>query len=170
MTRRELESALLTLETTPVLLERLIGGISAAARAGAASPHFEPTLEAIAVREDRLWGRWIELLMSERSPLLPDLDPREPRAAAPGRPLESFDLFREARGKNLLLLRKAPGHLWDRAGVLETGGLFHLRDLPAAMADGDRKDLDEILGGRPLSAASPHRVSLPDPGELAHRR
>lgn len=163
MTRRELESALLTLETTPVLLERLIVGGASGSRPSAARPRIEPLLEAIATREDRLWGRWIDLLISGASPLLPELDAGAPPGAPPWPVLESFRRFRQAREKNLQLLRQTPGPIWDRAGILEKGGVLHLRELPSAMAEGDRRDLDAILCTRALPAA-------PDPSSPAKPR
>jgi hypothetical protein len=170
MKRRELEKALLTLETTPALLEQLLSGIACGASSRAARRQMARHLEGLAFREREFWGRWIELLLSESTPLLPEPDTSIPSAGedAP----EAFARFRENRERNLRLLRQAPSASWNCAGILERGGILYLRELPAAMAEGDRRDLEELLRVivRPAPSAADGRARpAPLCLEMAHR-
>lgn len=179
MKRRELEQALLTLETTPVLLERLTEAPPGAGRPDLRSPRILRVFRDMALREEALWGRWIRHLLADPTPLLPEL---EWHAAEDAPELELTDAaarFHEARDRNLRLLREAPGAAWNRAGILEKGGILYLREIPAAMAEGDRRELAMIARGG--TAAGPTALPRPPadlldatvvplPEELASRR
>jgi len=144
--RRELEEALLTLETTPLLLQKL----AASRTAGNLRP-LVLELSRMAGRESELWGRFIEQVVRPgATPALPFEDP------AGADLFVAVNRFAAARRRNLRRLRRVPGAAWSQTARLQDGRTLSVSELPAAMAEADRKSLAEISR---LAAPAPRRDS-----------
>jgi hypothetical protein len=152
--RRELEEALLTLETTPLLLQKL-----AASRTSDDARPLALELSRMAGRESELWGRFIEQIVRPgTTPIVPLEDAGADLAAAVNR-------FAAARRRNLRRLRRVPGAAWSQTARLEDGRTLSVSELPAAMADADRKSLAEItrLGTLPRRRDSRDQIPFTEP-------
>ncbi len=153
MKRRELEKALLVLETTPLLLKRAEGLSTArAARSRGDGVSARDRIWALALLEQDLWNRSIRLLLSEDSPRLfevcePEIFLRAARM--PGDHREALRAFGVFRGQNVRLLRQVTGREWERRGSFETGRPLFLRDVPASMVKTDERHQSRILQAVP---------------------
>lgn len=161
MKRRELEKALLVLETTPLLLKR-IEEISPAqaCRARAEDVSVRDRIWALAVLEKGLWNRSIRLLLSEDSPRLSEV--REPEiflraARMDGDHREALRVFGVFRGQNVRLLRQVTGREWDRPGFFELNRPMFLRDVPASMVKTDERHQSKLL--QAVAGPEPRRES-----------
>ena len=176
MNRRELETLLLTLESTPVLLERAAAGFcqsTAQRRPAAGGFSLLENVWHLADLEREGFGVRIRRILSEDEPTLSNFDGDR---IARERNYQSRDLstgltaFRDARRRNCEVLRSIAGHQWKRRAFQEELGPLTLADVPRMMADHDRSHtadiaalLEEISQGKPASAVGHqemHRVSL----------
>ena len=163
MKRRELEKALLVLETTPLLLKRIEGLSTADAnRVRADGVSIRDRMWALALLEKDLWNRNLRLLLSEDEPRLAEA--REPdvlaRAArTDGDHREALRAFGVFRGQNVRLLRQVGGRQWDRAGFCGPDRPIFLRDVPGAMARSDERHQAKLLQAVP--APGSRRESRP---------
>lgn len=170
MNRRELETLLLTLESTPALLGRAAAGLSPAearrrpARGGFS---FVENVWHLADLEREGYGVRIGRILAEESPALLNFDgdriARE-RVYQEREAERGIVVFTRAREQNLEALRKLSGSDWKRAGAQEGVGRVTLADIPRMMADHDRSHdadlaelLSEIRGAQP--ASRPHPTS-----------
>jgi len=159
MNRREFETLLLTLESTPVLMERAATGLSdtcARTRPAGGGFSFVENLWHLADLEREGFGVRIRRILSEPTPELANFDgdrvARERNYQARGVEAGLF-AFAEARRANLEVLRSVTGLQWLRSGTQERVGAVTLADLPRHMAEHDRSHtsdvaalLDEIAG------------------------
>ena len=168
MNRRELETLLLTLESTPVLLERAAAGISpmsAVRRPAAGGFSFVENVWHLADLEREGFGTRIRRVLSEEEPTLSNFDGNR---IARERNYASRDLarglasFREARRRNVEILRGISANDWRRRAVQEELGGLTLADIPRLMADHDRSHtaevsalLEEIANGNASTPAGP---------------
>jgi len=168
MNRRELETLLLTLESTPALLSRIAEGLSSteagiAPKAGGFS--FVETVWHLADLEREGYGVRIRRLLTEEEPTLSNFDgDRVARERAyPKRDLrEGLAAFLAARRANVERLRAASPADWNRLGVQESVGRVALSDIPRMMTEHDRAHtseiadlLSELSGGAPLPLPRP---------------
>jgi len=153
MKRRELEKALLVLETTPLLLKPIEElSIAQAARGRGEGVASRDRIWALAILERDLWNRSIRLLLSEDSPRLaevcePEIFLRAARMSGDHR--EAFRAFGVFRAENVRLLRQVSGREWDRRGIFETGRSLFLRDVPASMVKTDERHQSRLLQAVP---------------------
>lgn len=159
MKRRELENALLVLETTPFVYEKVVLGGDAALRRRIA----DLLWEAVAI-EEHVWSARVRLIRGERGSVLPRLDRGIARRIAAGKSgardaVAAFLRLRRANARVLRSLRSADAKL---AGPIEGGGWFSLRDLPDAMAREDQNFLKELARriSTPAGTASEERAPL----------
>jgi hypothetical protein len=167
MTRRDFETLLLTLESTPALLARAAASFSAGqerirpARGGFS---FVENVWHLADLEREGYGARIDRILAEENPALLNFDGER---TARERAYQDRDVerglaqFARARARNLERLRSVSGAAWERAGSQEGVGRVTLADLPRMMAEHDRSHGDEIadlialVQGAPFSS-KPH--------------
>ena len=165
MNRRELESLLLTLESTPALLAR------AAEEIGQSRVRQEPAgggfsliehVWHLADLEREGYGARIRRILCEEEPSLSDF---EGERIARERVYKNRDLaeglaaFAAARGRNVRKLRSIQNSDWKRRGLQDGIGSAALEDIPRMMASHDRAhtaEIAELLAhlkeGRPFRA------------------
>lgn len=170
MNRRELETLLLTLESTPALLARAAAGLSPAemrrrpARGGFS---FGENVWHLADLEREGYGVRIRRILAEENPALLNFDgDRIARERVyQERDVEcGIEAFTRAREQNVDALRRLSGSDWKRSGAQEGVGRVTLDDIPRMMTDHDRSHeadiadlLGEIRGEKP--SACPHPTS-----------
>ena len=170
MNRRELETLLLTLESTPALLARAAAGISAVevrCRPARGGFSFVENVWHLADLEREGYGVRIRRILAEEGPALLNFDGDR---IARERVYQERDVergiaaFTRARQQNLEALRRLSASDWKRFGAQEGVGRVTLDDLPRMMTDHDRSHeadiaalFAEIRGGKP--AACPHPTS-----------
>jgi hypothetical protein len=150
MTRRDLETLLLTLESTPALLRRAAASFAPGqvrmrpARGGFS---FVENVWHLADLEREGYGARIARILGEENPALENFDgERMARERAyQEKDLErGLALFTRARAANLAVLRRIAGADWERSGSQEGVGRVRLADLPRMMAEHDRSHGDEV--------------------------
>src|SRR3984893_6461987 len=150
MNRRELETLLLTLESTPVLMARAAAGLSpAAARRRPASGGFSFVQKVwhLADLEREAFAVRIRRILSEDEPTLSNFDGEriarerayEVKEVAPG-----LEAFAHARRRNVETLRAVAPSDWRRGAVQDEVGLVRLEDVPRRMAEHDRAHTAEV--------------------------
>ena len=150
MTRRDLETLLLTLESTPALLARAAASFSKGqvrTRPCQGGFSFVENVWHLADLEREAYGRRIARLLSETDPALENFDGERiaRERAYQERDLErGLALFSRARAANLAALRRVSGEQWERSGSQEGVGRVTLADIPRMMAEHDRSHGDEI--------------------------
>ncbi|HET7453099.1 MAG TPA: hypothetical protein VFL12_10180 [Thermoanaerobaculia bacterium] len=151
MKRRELENALLVLETTPFVYEKVVLGGDGALRRRIA----DLLWEAVAV-EEHVWTARVRLIRGERTAILPRLDRAIARRIAAGKTdaRDAVAVFLRLRRVNARVLRSIRSADAKMGAPVEGGGWFSLRDLPDAMASEDQNFLRELA----------RRISAPAPG------
>jgi hypothetical protein len=150
MNRRQLETLLVTLESTPVLLERSSSEIPvslATRRPAGGGFSLVENVWHLADLEIEGYGARIRRLLAEEDPVLANFD--GDRIATErnyqGRDLaEGLASFAAARRRNLEMLRTARASDWRRRGTHETLGRVTLEDLPRMMAEHDRGHTDAV--------------------------
>jgi hypothetical protein len=177
MNRREFETLLLTLESTPALLERAAAGMDASCarrRPAGGGFSFLENVWHLADLEREGFGVRIRRILAEETPALENFDgdrvARERNYQL--RDVESgLFAFAQARRANLEALRSVSGLQWLRSGLQENVGAITLADLPRRMAEHDRSHTSDVASlldelSRPDSEDSPvscaprtHRVS-----------
>ncbi len=169
MNRRELETLLLTLESTPALLARAAEGLEPSQMRLSPAPNTFSLVEHVwhlADIEREGYGVRIRRILSEDEPFLSDF-PGDRLARERGyarRDLaDGLASFAEARNRNVEKLRAIHNSDWERRGVQEGIGPITLEDVPRMMAAHDRAHTDEIANlmthlkeGKPFEA---HRSS-----------
>jgi len=153
MNRRELETLLLTLESTPALLARAAADFpddSVRQRGTAGGFSFVEHVWHLADLEREGYGVRIRRLLTEDDPSLSNFDGDR---AAGERVYQKRNLadglvaFAAARARNVVRLREATAADWTRAGEQEGVGRIALSDVPRMMAEHDRgheRDLAEL--------------------------
>ena len=150
MTRRDLETLLLTLESTPALLARAAASFAKGQvriRPCQGGFSFVENVWHLADLEREGYGRRIARILSEENPALENFDGER---MARERTYQERDLerglmhFTKAREANLAVLRRVSGDQWEREGSQEGIGRVTLGDLPRMMAEHDRSHGDEI--------------------------
>ncbi len=150
MTRRDLETLLLTLESTPALLRHAAASFSsrqARVRPCRGGFSFVENVWHLADLEREAYGSRIARILGEENPGLENFDGEK---VARDRNYQEKDLarglaaFERARAANLAALRRVAGNQWDRAGSQEGVGRVTLADIPRMMAEHDRSHGDEI--------------------------
>jgi len=163
MNRRDLETLLLTLESTPALLARAAQECSTREAARRPTVGGFSLLEHVwhlADLEREAYGSRIRRLLTEEEPALSNFDgdrlARE-RSYQSRNLAEGLAAFGRARRRNVERLRAVPAAAWKRAGFQESIGQITLADVPRLMAEHDRAHTDEIREllshlrtGRPL--------------------
>jgi hypothetical protein len=150
MNRRELETLLLTLESTPVLVTR------AAEDLGETRARMEPAGGGFSLIE-HVWhladlelegyGARIRRILCEQEPSLADFEgdriarERQYKKRDLGEGLAAFAL---ARAKNVQKLRSIHNSDWKRRGTQEGFGSIALEDVPRMMAAHDQAHIAEI--------------------------
>jgi len=162
MTRRDLETLLLTLESTPALLRHAAAGFSqgqARMRPARGGFSFVENVWHLADLEREGYGTRIARILGEDNPALENFDGSR-IAAERGyqdKDLErGLALFGRARAANLEVLRRLAGDEWDRSGSQEGVGRVTLADLPRMMAEHDRSHGDEVADLLALVRGAPH--------------
>ncbi|HKB71198.1 MAG TPA: hypothetical protein VKH46_10180 [Thermoanaerobaculia bacterium] len=158
MKRRELENALLILETTPFVYEKVVLGGDGALRRKIAGLLWE----AVAI-EEHVWTARVRLLRGDAPAVLPRLDRGIARRIASGKSgardaVAAFLRLRRENARVLRCLRSADARL---GGPVEAGGWFSLTDLPAAMAQEDQASLRELARCISAPAAAESREPAP---------
>jgi hypothetical protein len=172
MKRREFETILLTLESTPALLTRAAAALSpseARCRPDEKSFSFVENVWHLADLEREGFGLRTRRILSEENPALLNFDgdriARE-RAYQEKDVERGLALFARARAQNLEALRRLRRSDWKRSGSQEGVGRVTLADVSRMMAEHDRShgtDVAEILaivrgqsrsGCRPTSAVA----------------
>jgi len=175
MNRRDLETLLLTLESTPALLARAADAIcpSEASRKPADGGFsFVENVWHLADLEREAYGVRIQRIVSEDEPLLSNFDGDR---IARERRYQDRDVtaglaaFASARRRNLEALRHRAVSDWKRSGVQDGVGTVTLADLPRMMAEHDRSHtadvsrlIEELSGSEsdcPPEDARPRSVS-----------
>jgi hypothetical protein len=150
MNRRQLETLLVTLESTPALLERASSEIPASLatrRPAGGGFSLVENVWHLAELEREGYGERIRRLFAEDDPALANFDGDR---LATERGYQERDLaeglaaFAAARRENLETLRGARSSDWKRRGTHETLGRVALADLPRMMAVHDRSHTDDI--------------------------
>jgi len=93
------------------------------------------------------FGQRIDRLLTEAEPRLPDFDGAAIAAARQYRSLslqKGLVAFREARQRNLSILRTLKAEAWNRGGQQDGVGRVSLCDIPSFMAQHDAAHRDEI--------------------------
>lgn len=154
MKRRELENALLVLETTPFVYEKVVLGGDAALRRRIA----DLLWEAVAI-EEHVWTARVRLIRGERTAVLPRLDRAIARRIASGKAgaREAVAAFLRLRRANARVMRSIRSADAKVGGPVEGGGWFSLRDLPDAMASEDQNFLRELARRISVPAADSSR-------------
>ena len=152
MNRRDLETLLITLESTPALLARAAGEVSAREAARRPAVGAFSLLEHVwhlADLEREAYTSRIRRLLTEEEPALSNFDgdrlARERRYQSRNL-AEGLAAFSAARRRNVERLRAVPASAWKRAGFQESIGQITLADVPRLMAEHDRAHSDEIRG------------------------
>lgn len=150
MTRRDLETLLLTLESTSALLARAAECFSAR-QARVRPPRggfsFVENVWHLADLEREGYGVRIARILAEENPGLENFDGEQ---VARDRNYQDKDVargiaaFTRAREANLQALRRALPAEWDRPGSQQGVGRVTLADMPRMMAEHDRSHGDEI--------------------------
>jgi hypothetical protein len=171
MNRRQLETLLVTLESTPALLQRASSGLSseqALRRPAGGGFSLLENVWHLADLEREGYGERIRRLLSEDEPMLADFDGER---AARERVYQDRDLaeglatFADARRRNLEKLRGARGVDWKRRGVQEWAGRISLADVARMMAEHDRSHTQDVaallseLRGESLPGRGDHTTS-----------
>jgi hypothetical protein len=150
MNRRDFETLLLTLESTPALLARAAVTLSPAQHRCPPSGggfSFVENVWHLADLEREGYGLRIRRMLAEDTPALLNFDgeriARE-RCYNEKDLARGIDAFARARTQNLEVLRRLSASEWKRAGALEGVGRVTLEDLPRMMAEHDRSHGDEI--------------------------
>lgn len=150
MNRRELETLMLTLESTPALLARAAAALSAAQTRRSPKNGGFSFVEHVwhfADLEREGYGVRIRRLLSEETPTLSNFDGhRVARERVYGsRDLaEGLTAFARARHANLISLREASADDWKRSGEQEEFGRVALADVPRMMTEHDRMHTSEV--------------------------
>jgi hypothetical protein len=152
MNRRELETLLLTLESTPALLARAAARLSPAQvrrspKNGGFS--FIENVWHLADLEREGYGVRIRRLLTEESPMLSNFDgDRAARERVYSRRdlAEGLAAFARARHANLIVLRSVTSADWKRDGEQEAFGRVSLSDLPRMMAEHDQSHTTDVAG------------------------
>src|ERR1700674_2224506 len=150
MNRRELETLLLTLESTPLLMARAARGISPTAarrRPASGGVSFVENVWHLADLEREAFAVRIRRILSEEKPTLSNFDGEriarerayEIKEVAPG-----LEAFAHARRSNVEALRAVAPSDWRRGAVQDEVGLVRLEDLPRRMAEHDRAHTAEV--------------------------
>ena len=150
MNRRDFETLLLTLESTPALLTRAAASLEPdqeRARPPQGGFSFVENVWHLADLEREAYAVRIRRLLEEDAPILQNFDgdrlARERNYQE--RPVESgIVAFSRARALNVEALRKLEPAEWKRSGSQEGVGRITLADLPRMMADHDRSHAAEI--------------------------
>lgn len=151
MNRRQLETLLVTLESTPALLQRASFGLSseqASRRPAGGGFSLLENVWHLADLEREGFGARIQRLLSEEEPSLSNFDgdriARERRYQ--DRDLaEGLAAFAAARADNLEKLRSASRADWNRRGVQEGVSRISLSDIPRQMAEHDRSHTRDVV-------------------------
>jgi hypothetical protein len=150
MNRRELETLLLTLESTPALLARAAEGLVPSQVCQSPAPGCFSLVEHVwhlADIEREGYGVRIRRILMEDEPLLSDFPgdrfARE-REYVRRSLADGLASFAEARNRNVEKLRAIHNSTWTRRGVQEGVGPITLEDVPRMMAAHDRAHTDEI--------------------------
>jgi len=152
MNRRELETLLLTLESTPALLAKAASELPEDRVRQRGTPggfSFVEHVWHLADLEREGYGVRIRRLLSEDEPLLSNFDGER---IARERLYQRRDLadgllaFAAARSRNLELLRDVANGAWSRTAEQEGVGTIALRDVPRMMVEHDREHEQEIAG------------------------
>lgn len=150
MTKRELETLLLTLESTPALLARVASELAedtVRQRGTAGGFSFVEHVWHLADLEREGYGARIRRMLTEDEPRLSNF---EGDRVARERQYERRDLaeglvaFTTARMRNVEALRDVSGPDWKRRGEQEGLGTVTLADVPRMMAEHDRAHGVEI--------------------------
>ena len=150
MNRRDFETLLLTLESTPALLSRAAAALPGAeARRKPAAGGFSliENVWHLADLEREGYGTRIRRILAEEGPALLNFDGGR---VARERGYQSLDLerglalFARARSQNLEALRRLSSGDWKRSGAQEGVGRVTLADIPRMMAEHDRSHGTEI--------------------------
>ena len=150
MKRRELEKALLVLETTPFVLEKVVLASDTALRRQIAGLIWEA-----AAIEEHVWSARVRLLRAGSEAVLPRLDRALARRIAADKcgARDAVAAFLRRRRENARVLRALTSADAATAYPIEGGGSFSLTDLPAAMAEQDQCTLRELARRIAPSAA-----------------
>jgi len=150
MNRRELESLLLTLESTPALVARAAEELGESRvreePAGGGFSFIEHVWHLADIEREGYCAR-IRRILSEEEPSLSDF---EGQRIARERVYKNRDLaeglaaFAAARGRNARKLRSIQSSDWKRRGVQDGVGSVALEDIPRMMAQHDRAHTAEI--------------------------
>jgi uncharacterized damage-inducible protein DinB len=150
MNRRNLETLLLTLESTPALLARAAENIcpSEASRKPADGGFsFVENVWHLADLEREAYGVRIQRIVSEDEPMLSNFDGDR---IARERRYQDRDVaaglaaFAKARRRNVEALQHRSTEEWRRAAVQDGVGTVTLADLPRMMAEHDRSHTADI--------------------------
>ena len=154
MKRRDLEKALLILETTPFVFEKVVLASDAALRQQIAGLIWEA-----AAIEEHVWSARVRLLRERSEALLPRLDRALARRIAAGKSgaRDAVTAFLRRRRENARVLRGLTALDEKSVHPIEGGGSFSLADLPGAMAEQDQCTLRELA----------RRISCPGNRECA---
>ena len=150
MNRRDLETLLVTLESTPALLARAYRALSEdelTVRPAAGGFSFVENVWHLADLEREGYGTRIRRLLSEDEPTLSDFEGgriAQERGYQRRAVAEGLRVFAAARHANVDRLRRASLSDWKRAGIQENVGRVTLADIPRMMAEHDRSHTDEV--------------------------
>lgn len=165
MNRRELETLLLTLESTPALVARAAEGLRPLQVRQVPVPGCFSLIEHVwhlADIEREGYGMRIRRVLCEQEPALSDFDgeriARE-RVYIKRDLAEGLAALARDRARNVAKLRRIRTSDWKRRGVQEGVGLITLEDVPRMMAAHDRSHTSEIANlmahlkeGKPFEA------------------
>ena len=165
MNRRELETLLLTLESTPALVARAAEGLEPSQVRQAPATGCFSLIEHVwhlADIEREGYGARIRRILSEQEPQLSDFDgeriARE-REYIKRDLAEGLAALAAARARNVAKLRRIRSSDWRRRGVQDGIGPITLEDVPRMMAGHDRAHTQEIAAliahlkeGKPFEA------------------
>jgi hypothetical protein len=150
MNRRDLESLLLTLESTPALLVRAAEGLTEE-QARQTPPgggfSFIENVWHLADLEREGYGVRVRRILCEDEPYLADFDGDR---IARERDYKRLDLaeglaaFAIARNRTVRKLRSIHNSDWKRRGHQDNFGTISLEDLPRMMAEHDRAHTSEV--------------------------
>jgi DinB superfamily len=170
MKRRKLETLLLTLESTPALIERAARALApgeATRRPAQGGFSFVENVWHLADLEREAYRVRIRRILTEEEPALANFDgdrvarERDYQRRSLSDGLAAFALARQG---NVERLRSVTGAAWKRSGTQESVGRITLAELPRMMADHDRSHtedlralLEELRTGASLS--DPRRTS-----------
>jgi DinB superfamily len=166
MNRREFETLLLTLESTPALLSRaaaILSPTEARRRPAAGGFSLVENIWHLADLERDAYGVRIRRILAEAEPALMNFDGER---IARERAYQERDVdrgivcFARARRENLETLSRLTPTQWKRSGAQEGVGRVTLEDIPRMMAEHDRAHgaeiaslFAEIRGGKPDALA-----------------